>query len=317
MTGAGGFIGSHLTEKLASEGAETIAFVRYNSVGRRGWLDEHGDAAVRVIHGDVCDAGCVKDAFEGADTVFHLAALIAIPYSYRAPFSYIRSNVEGTMIVLQAALDAGVTHVVHASTSEVYGTAQQVPIDEMHPLRGQSPYAASKIGADAIALSYHLSFGLPVTTVRPFNTYGPRQSARAIIPTIITQALTQAEVRLGNLHPTRDLNYVGDTVEGFLHAGNTSIAVGEVCNIGSGVETSIGALAKAIVQMTGRDTPIITDEQRTRPQKSEVDRLVCDATKASELLGWSSQTSLEDGLATTINWIEANLEYYRPQEYTV
>ena len=318
VTGADGFIGSHLTERLVALGATTRALVQYNSMGSWGWLDTSPDKAqIEVFLGDVQDRDSMRTAFKGVDTVFHLAALIAIPYSYNAPISYIRTNVEGTLNVLQAALDAGVQLAVHTSTSEVYGTARQVPINEDHPLQGQSPYSASKIGADQMAQAFHRSFGLPVTTIRPFNTYGPRQSARAVIPTIITQALKQSEIRLGSLTPTRDFNYVADTVEGFIKIAECPEAVGQVVNIGSGQEISIGELAKTILELVRSQIPLLTDENRLRPENSEVDRLLADNNKAQALLGWSPQYTLKDGLTRTINWIEDNIGQYRLGTYTI
>jgi len=318
VTGAAGFIGSHLSERLVALGATTRALVQYNSTATWGWLDtspakEH----VEVFLGDVQDRDSLRAALKGVDIVFHLAALIAIPYSYNAPISYVRTNVEGTLNVLQASLDAGAQLVVHTSTSEVYGTARQVPISEDHPLQGQSPYAASKIGADQMAQAFHLSFGLPVATIRPFNTYGPRQSARAVIPTIITQALTQPTVRLGNLAPTRDFSYVADTVTGFIRIAEYPEAVGQVINIGSGQEISIGELAKTILELVRSQIPLLTDENRLRPENSEVDRLLADNNKAQALLGWSPQYTLKDGLTRTINWIEDNIGQYRLGTYTI
>ena len=318
VTGAGGFIGSHLTERLVALGSTTRALVKYNSTGSWGWLDqlpvkEH----VEVFPGDIRDRDSLKAAVEGVDVVFHLAALIAIPYSYQAPLSYVRTNVEGTLNVLQACLDARVERVVHTSTSEVYGTARFVPITEEHPLQGQSPYSASKIGADKVAEAFHLSFNLPVATIRPFNTFGPRQSARAVIPTIITQALTQSEIRLGRLEPTRDFNYVADTVEGFIRIAETAEAEGQVINVGSGLEISMGDLARTILELVGKDMPVVYDQQRVRPENSEVDRLCADNSKAQKVLGWHPGYSLKEGLARTIEWIERNLEKYRPGVYTV
>ena len=318
VTGAGGFIGSHLTERLVALGAHVRALVRYNSSNAWGWLDRSAvQPHVEVLLGDVCDAEYMRQAMQGIDTVFHLAALIAIPYSYQAPRSYVRTNVEGTLNVLQAARDADVRLVVHTSTSEVYGTAHYVPIDEAHPLQGQSPYAASKIGADKLAEAFYLSFGLPVAVIRPFNTFGPRQSARAVIPTIITQALTQPEIQLGNLTPRRDLNYVADTVEGFIRMAECPAAIGQVINIGSGREISIGDLAHTILELVGRDKPILCDEQRVRPAPSEVERLCADNRRAQALLGWQPHYTLHDGLARTIAWVEENLVRYRPGTYTV
>ncbi|HEU5131913.1 MAG TPA: SDR family NAD(P)-dependent oxidoreductase [Pyrinomonadaceae bacterium] len=318
VTGAGGFIGSHLTERLVELGAKTRAFVRYSSTGSWGWLDQSPlKNDVEVVLGDIRDQDTVTHALAGVDIVFHLAALIAIPYSYQAPLSYVRTNVEGTLNVLQAAQRTEAEMVVHTSTSEVYGTARTVPIDENHPLQGQSPYSASKIGADKIAESFHLSFGLPVVTVRPFNTFGPRQSARAVIPTIITQALNSSEIRLGNLEPTRDLNFVADTVEGFIKAAETPKAIGETINLGSGREISIRDLAALILKLMNRDMPIALEGARVRPENSEVDRLCADSRKGQSILGWTPKYSLEDGLTATIEWIRENSERYRTGIYVV
>ncbi len=318
VTGAGGFIGSHLTERLVELGAKTRAFVRYSSTGSWGWLDQSPlKNDVEVVLGDIRDQDTVAHALDGVDIVFHLAALIAIPYSYQAPLSYVRTNVEGTLNVLQAAQRAGSEIVVHTSTSEVYGTARTVPIDENHPLQGQSPYSASKIGADKIAESFHLSFGLPVVTVRPFNTFGPRQSARAVIPTIVTQASSGSEIRLGNLEPTRDLNFVADTVEGFIKAAETPKAIGETINLGSGREISIRDLAAMILKLMNRDIPITLEDARVRPENSEVDRLCADSRKGQSILGWTPKYSLEDGLAATIEWIRENSERYRTGIYVI
>jgi NAD dependent epimerase/dehydratase len=318
VTGAGGFIGSHLTERLVELGAKTRAFVRYSSTGSWGWLDQSSlKNDVEIVLGDIRDQDTVAHALDGVDIVFHLAALIAIPYSYQAPLSYVRTNVEGTLNVLQAAQRAGSEIVVHTSTSEVYGTARTVPIDENHPLQGQSPYSASKIGADKMAESFHLSFGLPVVTVRPFNTFGPRQSARAVIPTIITQALNGSEIRLGNLEPTRDLNFVADTVEGFIKAAETPEAIGETINLGSGREISIRDLAVLILKLMNRDIAITLEGARVRPENSEVDRLCADSRKGQSILGWTPKYSLEEGLAATIEWIRENSERYRTGIYVV
>lgn len=318
VTGAGGFIGSHLTERLTELGAQTRAFVRYSSAGSWGWLDQSPHKNdIEVVLGDIRDADTVSNALSNVDIVFHLAALIAIPYSYHAPLSYVRTNVEGTLNILQGAQRAGSEVVVHTSTSEVYGTARTVPIDENHPLQGQSPYSASKIGADKIAESFHLSFGLPVVTVRPFNTFGPRQSARAVIPTIITQALNGSEVRLGNLEPTRDLNFVADTVEGFIKAAETPKAIGEVINLGSGREISIKDLASLILKMMDKEVSVSLEGARVRPENSEVDRLCADSRKGQAILGWTPKYSLEEGLAATIDWIRDNSERYRPGIYVV
>ena len=317
VTGAGGFIGSHLTESLVRSGANTRALIRYNSAGSYGWIDKLSlKSQIEVILGDIRDSDSLGRAMRGVDTVFHLAALNAIPYSYLAPVAYLRTNVEGTLNLLQASLAADVRLVVHTSTSEVYGTARYVPIDEDHPLQGQSPYSASKIGADKIAEAFHSSFGLPVAVIRPFNTFGPRQSARAVIPTIITQALTQAEVRLGNLSPTRDLNYVVDTVDGFLRVADCPKAIGQVINIGSGQEISIHDLATTVLILLGKDLPIVSDDERIRPKASEVERLVANNARAREILGWQQSYTLKEGLTETIEWIERNLESYRVSAYT-
>lgn len=316
VTGAGGFIGSHLTERLVAEGAKVKALVHYNARGSWGWLDEStARKETEVIAGDICDRDSVLNATKNVDVVFHLAALIAIPYSYHAPLSYVRTNVEGTLNVLQAARTNNLERVVHTSTSEVYGTARYVPIDEKHPLQGQSPYSASKIGADKMAESFHLSFNLPVVTVRPFNTFGPRQSARAVIPTIITQCLAGNSVQLGSLEPTRDLNYVADTVSGFLHAGACAEAVGKTINIGSGKEISVGNLAELIARLVGRPVTVSTDPQRVRPEGSEVERLLADNAMARTVLGWSPFVSLEEGLQRTIEWMKLHLDRYRPGVY--
>ncbi len=312
VTGAGGFIGSHLVERLVGSGAQVRAFVRYTSNGGWGWLDRSEvKQELDVVLGDVRDAESVQAAVDGVEVVFHLAALIAIPYSYTAPLSYVRTNVEGTLNVLQAARKAGVARVVHTSTSEVYGTALRVPIDENHPLQGQSPYSASKIGADKLAESFFLSYGLPVATIRPFNTYGPRQSARAIVPTIVTQALTSAEIRLGNLAPTRDLTFVEDTADAFVRIAGRAETVGQVVNVGTGSEISVGDLAQLVLRLIDRELPIVTDDERTRPEGSEVERLCADAGRARELAGWEPSRTLESGLAETIAWIAENLDRYR------
>jgi NAD dependent epimerase/dehydratase len=318
VTGAGGFIGSHLTERLVELGATTRALIEYNSIDSWGWLDRSSvKDDIDGVLGDIRDPDSVRRAVQGVDIVFHLAALIAIPYSYHAPLSYVRTNVEGTLNVLQASLQNDVGLVIHTSTSEVYGTARTVPITEEHPLQGQSPYSASKIGADKIAESIHLSFGLPLVTVRPFNTYGPRQSARAVIPTIVTQALSRTAISLGNLEPTRDLNFVADTVEGFIKAAESPAAVGEVVNIGSGEEISIGKLAEMILKLMGKKLPIISEEQRIRPENSEVDRLCADNTRAKQILNWSPRFKLEDGLSLTIDWLREHNEQYRSDAYVI
>lgn len=327
ITGADGFIGSHLTENLVREGCDVRAFVFYNSFNSWGWLD-HCASDVKgrfeVFAGDVRDPHGVRKAMEGCDTVFHLAALIAIPYSYHSPDTYVETNVKGTLNVVQAATDLGVERVVQTSTSEVYGTALKVPIDENHPLQAQSPYSASKIGADQIALSFHHSFGTPVAVVRPFNTYGPRQSARAVIPTIITQLATgNRAVKLGDLRPTRDFNYVADTVGGFLAAARSPRAIGEVVNIGSGHEISIGDLARLIADLMGVAIELESEPERIRPPNSEVYQLRADNRKARELLGWAPRRGgvegLRAGLEQTIAWFSdaGNLGRYKAHLYNI
>lgn len=318
VTGAGGFIGSHLAERLVELGASVRAFTHYNALGTWGWLDQSELASeMEVVAGDICDRDCVHEAMRGVDIVFHLAALIAIPYSYRAPESYVRTNVIGTLNVAQAARELGTSRMVHTSTSETYGTARYVPIDEKHPLQGQSPYSASKLSADKMAESFHLSFDVPLVTVRPFNTFGPRQSARAVIPTIITQCLVGETVRLGSLTPTRDLNYVGNTVDGFLKAATSPKAVGRTINLGSGREISVGDLAKLIGEIMGQQVRIECDENRLRPNNSEVERLLADNSLAAELLDWRPEVDLETGLATTINWMREHVKRYRPGVYVI
>ena len=320
VTGAAGFIGSHLVEALLEQGTHVRAFVRYNSghhTGNLRWLPEAQRAAVDVVFGDLRDWDAVRRAAQGVDAIFHLGALIAIPYSYRQPRDVVDVNVQGTLNVLLAARDLDVPRLVITSTSEVYGTAQYEPIDEKHPLHPQSPYAASKVAQDALALSFYASYDLPVRIVRPFNTFGPRQSARAVIPTIISQALTQDEVRLGALHPTRDLTYVTDTVRGFLLAAENDAAVGQALNLGTGQTISIGDLAQRIIALVGRDVPIVSDAQRIRPQKSEVLRLRSDNARAREVIGWQPLVSLDEGLQRTIDWIAAHLDLFDPQRYAV
>jgi dTDP-glucose 4,6-dehydratase len=318
VTGAGGFIGSHLTERLAELGATTRALVHYRADGSRGWLDRSSRKEdIEILAGDVTDRDSVLQAMQQIDVVFHLAALIAIPYSYHAPASYVRTNIEGTLNVLQAARSLGVGRVVHTSTSEVYGSALRVPISETHSLQAQSPYSATKIAADKLAEAFHLSYQLPVVTLRPFNTYGPRQSTRAIIPTIITQCLTGGTIRLGNLSPTRDLNYVADTVEGYLKAGVSPEAIGRTINIGSGREISIKDLVELIGTLAGRRVEIEADAQRKRPDTSEVNRLLADNAMSRELLRWAPQVSLEEGLRRTIEWVKEHLDVYRPGAYVL
>jgi len=323
ITGADGFIGSHLAEALLEEGCRVKAFVYYNSFNSWGWLDtlpKNKLKSIEIFAGDIRDPNGVRTAMKGADAVFHLAALIGIPFSYHSPDSYIDTNVKGTLNVLQAARDLGTERVVATSTSEVYGTARYAPIDEKHPLQGQSPYSASKIGADKIAESFHLSFKLPVITARPFNTYGPRQSARAIIPTIITQLLNgQTKIKLGSLHPTRDLNYVTDTSAGFIALAKCDAAIGQTVNIGSGREITVGALAEQIISASRKKARIVTDSQRKRPAKSEVERLLCDNTLIHKLTGWAPKVSLEKGLLNTIAWFKdaENMKKYKSDIYNV
>ncbi|MDD3136308.1 MAG: SDR family NAD(P)-dependent oxidoreductase [Methanoregula sp.] len=320
VTGAGGFIGSHLVDALLNEGADVTAFVHYNARNDWGMLEgRYNDTTpnLSVIAGDVTDTLFVKKAVSEKEYVFHLAALIGIPYSYVAPESYINTNVKGTLNVMQACLDAGVKRVVHTSTSEVYGTAQYTPIDEKHPLQGQSPYSASKIGGDKIAESFYCSFGLPVTTIRPFNTFGPRQSTRAVIPTIITQALTSDTIKLGSLTPVRDLTYVADTVQGFIRFAESTKTVGKTVNTGSGRGVTIGELAEIILRRVNPNARIVCDEARVRPEKSEVMQLLCDNRSAKELAGWEPRVSLEEGLALTIDWMKEHLAAYKAGVYTV
>ncbi len=327
VTGADGFIGSHLTERLVRAGFDIRAFVLYNSYGSWGWLDDCDPelkGRFEVFAGDVRDPYGVRAAMRGCDVVLHLAALVAIPYSYHSPETYVETNIKGTLNILQAARDLGVRRVIHTSTSEVYGTARFVPITEDHPLQGQSPYSASKIGADQIALSFYRSFGTPVIVIRPFNTYGPRQSARAVIPTVITQlASGKHRVQLGALHPTRDFNFVDDTTAGFLAAISAPDAVGETINLGSGFEISIGDTARVIAEVMGVEAEIVTDAQRLRPDTSEVERLLADATKAKRLLTWEPSygglQGLKRGIAKTVSWFvdSANLARYKPDVYAL
>ena len=327
VTGADGFIGSHLTEALVRAGYDVKAFVLYNSLNSWGWLDQcAGDVRgdFEVFAGDIRDPHGVRTAMTECDAVLHLAALIAIPYSYHSPDTYVDTNIKGTLNVVQAARELRISKVVHTSTSEVYGTARFVPMTEEHPLQGQSPYSASKIGADQIAQSFNLSFGTPVVTLRPFNTYGPRQSARAVIPTIITQiANGYHQIKLGAVHPTRDFNYVADTVNGFIKALEADVCAGEVINLGSNFEISIGDAARAIANVMGTEIEIITDDQRLRPDKSEVERLWADNNKAKELLGWQPAygdiNGFKRGLQETVNWFvsSGNLAGYKSDRYNL
>ncbi len=318
VTGAGGFIGSHLVEALARSDALVRAFVRYDSRGGAGWLDCLDTSLrdrVEIARGDLRDASTVTNAVAGSDVVFHLGALVAIPWSYRAPDAYVSTNVVGTMHVLEACRRYDVGRIVHVSTSEVYGTAQYVPIDERHPLRPQSPYAASKSAADQLALSYHMTFGTPVVVVRPFNTYGPRQSLRAIVPTIAAQLLAGSEVRLGSLEPTRDLTFVSDTVDALVRAGHVAGLEGRTFQLGTGHEIAIGALAEMLARIAGVPLHLVRDADRVRPPSSEVERLVADNALARKLLGWSPTVPLDQGLARTFEWLRSSDLVGRAHEY--
>lgn len=321
VTGADGFIGSHLTESLLEKGYEVKAFTYYNSFNTWGWLDtlpkEKLDQ-IEVFSGDIRDSNGVREAMKGVNQVFHLAALIAIPFSYHSPDSYVDTNIKGTLNVLQAARDLGTEKIMVTSTSEVYGTAQYVPIDEKHPFQGQSPYSATKIGADRLAESFYRSFNLPVAIVRPFNTFGPRQSARAVIPTIITQLLAgKEEIKLGSLTPTRDFNYVKDTAAGFIAIAESDKTIGQEINIATQREISIGDLAKEIIAQINPDAKIVCDEQRLRPEKSEVNRLLGANAKIKELTDWKQQYTFEQGIAETIAWIRQNMAAYKTDIYNV
>lgn len=321
VTGADGFIGSHLTQRLLKEGYDVRAMCQYNSFGTWGWIDtfpkEEKDS-LDIFMGDVRDPNGVRVAMKGVDTVFHLAALIAIPYSYHSPDAYVDTNIKGTLNVLQAARDLDTSRVLVTSTSEVYGTAQYVPIDEKHPFQGQSPYSATKIGADRLAESFYRSFDLPVTIVRPFNTYGPRQSRRAVIPTIITQLLSgKKEIKLGSLTPTRDFNYVKDTANGFIIISKFDNTIGKEINIATEREISIGDLANELIRQINPEARIVTDEVRLRPEKSEVNRLLGSAALLKSLTGWHPNYTFEEGLAETIRWIRENMDRYKPDIYNV
>lgn len=339
VTGAGGFIGSHLVEALLEKGYRVRAMVHYNAQNNWGWIEDilanhkffdpqktnmgimykmSGDASIEIVSGDVRDPFFTDAAVNGCRTVFHLAALIAIPYSYMAPATYVSTNVMGTLNILEACRKHNVEKAVHTSTSEVYGTAQYTPIDEKHPLVGQSPYSASKIGADHLAESYYRSFDLPVSVIRPFNTFGPRQSARAVIPTVISQVLSGADViRLGDLEPVRDLNFVKDTVKGFMAVMDSDETIGKVTNIGRGEGITIGDLAKMILEICNSSAIIETDPDRVRPGKSEVFKLICDRGRANELLGWKPVYALRQGLKETVDWISENLSRYKSDIYNV
>lgn len=321
ITGADGFIGSHLTEMLVSKGARVKALSQYNSFNHWGWLEDvNCQDRIEILSGDIRDPHYCKYITKEVDIIFHLAALIAIPYSYTAPDSYIDTNVKGTLNICQAALENGVKRILHTSTSEVYGTAQYVPIDEKHPLQPQSPYSASKIGADAIAMSFYNAFNLPLTVVRPFNTYGPRQSARAVIPTIITQiASGKKEIHLGDVTPTRDFNYVEDTCRGFIALAECDAAIGETVNIGSNYEISIGDTLNLIKEIMQSDVQFITETERLRPEKSEVYRLWCDNTKIEKLTGFKPSYTIEEGLRKTVEWFRKpeNLAQYKTHIYNV
>lgn len=321
VTGADGFIGSHLTEMLLEKGYSVKAFTFYNSFNNWGWLDtlpKNKLSEINIFNGDIRDPNGVREAMRSIDMVFHLAALIAIPFSYHSPDSYVDTNIKGTLNVLQAAKELETEKIMITSTSEVYGTAQYVPIDEKHPFQGQSPYSATKIGADRLTESFYRSFRLPVTIVRPFNTYGPRQSARAVIPTIITQLLAgKTEIKLGMLTPTRDFNYVKDTAEGFVSIAESDKTVGEEINIASQREISIGDLASEIIKQINPNAELICDEQRIRPEKSEVNRLLGSNEKIQKLTNWKPRYSLEQGLGETIEWVRQNMKCYKPDIYNV
>lgn len=320
VTGAGGFIGSHLTERLVSLGADVKVFLRYNSRSDEGnikLLPKEIKKKVQIFYGEIRELETIKEAMKGIKVVFNLAALIGIPYSYEHPQEVVETNVVGTMNILIASRDEGIEKLVQTSTSEVYGSSIYVPIDEKHPLQPQSPYSASKISSDAISLSFYYSFGLPVSIIRPFNAYGPRQSARAVIPTIIMQILARDKIVLGSTETKRDLTYVSDTVGGFIKIAESQKAVGEVINIGSGCEISIGELANKIIKIVGKDVKIMVDKKRIRPAKSEVRRLWADNSKAAKILNWKPKVSLDEGLRRTIQYIEDHISSYKPDEYIV
>lgn len=321
VTGSEGFIGSHLTEQLVELGAEVSALVQYNSFNNWGWIDTFSEDVkknIKVVTGDIREYDGISKIIKGHDVVFHLAALIAIPYSYLSPMAYVRTNVEGTTNVLEACREYNIEKIVHTSTSETYGTALYVPIDEKHPLQGQSPYSASKIGADKIAESFQKSFDMPIATIRPFNTYGPRQSARAVIPTIISQILSgKTEIKLGSLTPTRDFNYVKDTAEAFIKVAESEKTIGEVINVSTNNEISIGGVVNKIIKLSGKNVNVICDNDRMRPENSEVNRLWGDNKKIRKLTEWEPRYSLNDGLSQTIQWIESNIKYFKTDIYNV
>lgn len=321
VTGADGFIGSHLTEMLLQEGHQVKAFTYYNSFNSWGWLDTLDKQTlneIEIFSGDIRDPNGVRKAMEGIDEVYHLAALIAIPFSYHSPDSYVDTNIKGTLNILQAARDLNTSRVLVTSTSEVYGTAQYVPIDEKHPFQGQSPYSATKIGADRIAESFHRSFNMPITIVRPFNTYGPRQSARAVIPTIITQLLSgKVEIKLGSLTPTRDFNYVKDTAQGFIEIAKATNTIGEEINIATQKEITVGQLAQELIDQINPKAKIICDEDRLRPEKSEVERLLGSNEKIKRLTNWTPRYTFEEGIAETVQWLRNNLDKYKVDIYNI
>lgn len=321
ITGAGGFIGSHLVEELATAGARVTAFVHYNSRSDEGnlkFLDSRIRNEINIVFGDIRDFFSVKRSVKSMDVIFHLAALIGIPYSYSAPQSYMDTNIQGTLNVLQASLEAGTGKVVHTSTSEVYGTARYVPIDENHPLNAQSPYSATKIAADKLAESFYLSFGLPVATIRPFNTFGPRQSARAVIPTILTQLISGTkEIRIGSLVPVRDFLYVKDTARGFMTVAESDKTIGEVTNVGTGIGVTIKEVLEECFHLTGRMPDILLDDSRIRPENSEVLKLVCNNNKAKNIMQWEPKYSLKDALSEVADFIKANLHLYKPETYNI
>ena len=320
VTGAGGFIGSHLTEELVKLGAKVRVFLRYNSQNRQGLIEclpKDIQGSLDIFWGDLKDSEAARQAVKGSQIVFHLGALIAIPYSYVNPLDFVQTNVVGTANILNACRDHQVEKLIHTSSSEVYGTAQYTPINEAHPLQGQSPYSATKIATDKLVESYYCSFALPVTILRPFNAYGPRQSARAIIPTIITQTLTSKKIKLGSLEPTRDFTYISDTIEGFIKLGECQHALGQTINVGSGQEISIKDLVKKISCILEKDVEIECEPARVRPKKSEVERLICDNSKAREMLHWEPKIPLDEGLRKTIKWISKNLDSFETGRYAI